>query len=552
MSLKPRPIQPVPAETARVARAAFPKGNVYLKLRDQLGPIFSDADFAALFPKEGQPAYAPWRLALVTVLQFREQLADRQAADAVRARLDWKYLLGLELADPGFDFSVLSEFRSRLLAGNAAGVLLEKLLQACQAGGFIKARGQQRTDSTHVVAAIRVMRRVELLGETMRAALNGLATVAPVWLRALAPPEWHTRYDRRVEQGWLPKGKEKRAAYVRTVGQDGFALLAALAAPEAPPGLAHLPVVETLRLTWQRHYEQTGEVSGQRQVKLKAEKDLAPSAAALESPYDTDARFRTKRDTQWTGYMVHLTETCDPHTVHLLTHVVTTPASVHEVKCTAAIHQALVAKQLPPGDHLVDAAYVDANLLVRSQADYAIRLVGPARPATGWQVKAPGAYTLDQFTIDWTQRRVRCPQGKYSAGWKEPSPDSRAQQIAVHFNTTTCRPCPARSLCTRAKQVRRKLRFGPQAQHEALQTARAQHGSDAGRRLYTKRAGIEGTLSQGVRAFELRRTRYLGHAKTHLQHIATAVAMNIDRLMNWLDEIRPAQTRISRFKALAG
>ena len=552
MSLKPRPIQPVPAETARVARAAFPKGNVYLKLRDQLGPIFSDADFAALFPKEGQPAYAPWRLALVTVLQFREQLADRQAADAVRARLDWKYLLGLELADPGFAFSVLSEFRARLLAGNAAGVLLEKLLQACQAFGFIKARGQQRTDSTHVLAAIRVMRRLELLGETMRAALNGLATVAPAWLRALAPPEWHTRYDHRVEHGWLPKGREKRAAYAQTVGQDGFALLAALAAPETPPGLAHLPVVETLRLTWQRHYEQTGEGSGQRQVQLKAEKDLAPSAAALESPYDTDARFRTKRDTQWTGYMVHLTETCEPHTVHLLTHVVTTPASVHEVKCTAAIHQALVDKQLPPGDHLVDAAYIDANLLVRSQTDHAIRLVGPTRPATGWQVKVPGAYTLDQFTIDWAQRRVRCPQGKYSAGWKEPSPDSRDQQIAVHFNTMTCRPCPARSLCTRAKQVRRKLRFGPRAQHEALQTARAQHGSDAGRRLYTKRAGIEGTLSQGVRAFELRRTRSLGHAKTHLQHIATAVAMNIDRLMNWLDEIRPAQTRISRFKALAG
>ena len=551
MSLKPSPIQPVPAETARVARAAFPKGNVYLKLRDQLGTIFSDADFAALFPQEGPPTYAPWRLALVTVLQFRENLADRQAAEAVRARMDWKYLLGLALADPGFDFSVLSEFRSRLLAGNAAGVLLEKLLQECQAFGFIKARGKQRTDSTHVLAAIRVMSRLELLGETVRAALNVLATVAPDWLRVLAPPEWHARYDRRVEHGWLPKGKEKRAAYAQTGGQDGVALLAALATPETPQGLSQFLVVETLRLTWQRHYEQTGEASGQRQVKLKAEKDLAPGAEALESPYDTDARFRTTRDTQWTGYMVHLTETCEPNTVNLLTHVVTTPASVHEVKCTAAIHQALVDKQLPPGDHLVEAAYVEANLLVRSQADHAIRLVGPTRPDTGWQAKEPGAYTLDQFTIDWAQRRVRCPQGKYSAGWKEPSLDSRDQHIAVHFKTPTCRPCPARSLCTRAKQFRRKLRFWPRAQHEALQTARTQHASAAGHRLYTKRAGIEGTLSQGVRAFELRRTRYLGQAKTRLQPIATAVAMNIDRLMNWLDETLQAQTRLSRFKALA-
>src|SRR5215218_1601230 len=119
MSLKPDPIQPVPEETVRVARAAFRKGNPLLKLRDELGTIFSDEDFADLFPRLGQPGLAPWRLALVTLLQFRESLADRQAAEAVRARIGWKYLLGLELTDPGFDHSVLCEFRSRLLAGSA-------------------------------------------------------------------------------------------------------------------------------------------------------------------------------------------------------------------------------------------------------------------------------------------------------------------------------------------------------------------------------------------------------------------------------------------------
>jgi transposase len=113
MSLTPRAIQPVPAETVRVARAAFPKGHPYPTLRDALGPIFQDEDFAALFPLGGQPGLPPWRLALVTILQFRENLADRQAAEAVRARIDWKYLLGLELTDPGFDFSALSECRDR-------------------------------------------------------------------------------------------------------------------------------------------------------------------------------------------------------------------------------------------------------------------------------------------------------------------------------------------------------------------------------------------------------------------------------------------------------
>jgi transposase len=165
--LKPSPIEPVPEETARVARAAFRKGNPLLKLRDELGSIFRDEDFANLFPSLGQPGLPPWRLALATILQFRENLPDRQAAEAVRARIDWKYLLGLELDDPGFDHSVLCEFRARLLEGGAEERLLHKLLDACRARGLLKARGRQRTDATHVLASIRVLNRLELVGETM-------------------------------------------------------------------------------------------------------------------------------------------------------------------------------------------------------------------------------------------------------------------------------------------------------------------------------------------------------------------------------------------------
>src|SRR2546425_12022664 len=170
MSLRPHALEPVPEETARVAHAAFPKGNPYLLLRDTLGTIFQDNDFAACFPLEGHPGLPPWRLALVTIMQFRENLADRHAAEAVRARIDWKYLLGLELTDPGFDFSVLSEFRDRLLTGSAEERLLDKLLAWCQTQGLIKARGRQRTDATHVLASIRMLSRIELVAETGPAA----------------------------------------------------------------------------------------------------------------------------------------------------------------------------------------------------------------------------------------------------------------------------------------------------------------------------------------------------------------------------------------------
>ncbi|MBP2310229.1 transposase [Azospirillum melinis] len=192
MSLHAQPsvpsIPPIPEETARVAHAAFPRGNPYLTLRDDLGPAFVDKDFDDLYPKRGRPTYPPWRLALVTLLQFREGLSDRQAAEAVRARIDWKYLLGLDLTDAGFDHSVLTEFRGRLLAGGAEERLLERVLDAGRTQGLLKARGRQRTDSTHVLAAVRELNRLELLGETLRAALNALAVMAPAWLRGLALP----------------------------------------------------------------------------------------------------------------------------------------------------------------------------------------------------------------------------------------------------------------------------------------------------------------------------------------------------------------------------
>jgi transposase len=367
MSLHPQPIAPVPEQTVRVAAAAFPKGNPYLTLRDQLGTIFQDADFATLFPAWGYPGLPPWRLALVTIMQFRENLADRQAAEAVRARIDWKYLLGLDLTDPGFDFSVLSEFRDRLLAGSAGELLLDKLLERCRTMGLVKARGQQRTDSTHVLAAIRVLNRLELVAETLRAALNELATVAPAWLQGVAPLEWYERYGKRIEDTRLPQGQANRDAYAHTIGEDGFALLDALEASEVPAGMRELASVTALRHTWQRHYERTpgassGEPGPVRRVRFKENQALPRAAEGIESPYDVDARYRHKHGISWTGYMVHVSETCNPTHPHLLTHVHTTSAAVHEASCTEVIHQALVDKDLAPADHLVDGAYIDAEL----------------------------------------------------------------------------------------------------------------------------------------------------------------------------------------------
>ena len=557
MSLRPHPLEPVPAETARVARAAFPKGHPYLTLRDALGTIFQDEDFTALFPAWGHPALSPWRLALVTIMQFRENLGDRQAAEAVRARIDWKYLLSLELTDPGFDFSILSEFRDRLLAGSAEELLLDKLLERCRVLGLLKARGQQRTDSTHVLAAVRVLNRLELVAETLRAALNAVATVAPDWLQAVTPLAWYERYSRRIEESRLPKDTAAREAYAHTVGEDGFLLLDAVETPEAPAGLRELPRMEALRRTWQRHYERPACAPAspgappERRVRFKASRDLPPAAEGIESPYDVEARYRHKRDTAWTGYMVHVSETCEPTAPHLLTHVHTTPATVHEAQCTVPIQQALLEKEMPPRDHFVDAAYISSELLVASRDDQGIALRGPTRPSQGWQTQVEGAYTVDQFHIDFDKKQVRCPQGHVSAAWWEHGGGRGSRPIIVEFDKHTCGTCPVRAGCTRAKHTGRRLRLPPQEQYEALAAAQTWSASEEGQQLYKRRAGVEGTLSQGVRAFGLRRTRYWGVAKTHLQHVAIAAAINIDRIVAWLDARPRAMTRVSRFAALA-
>lgn len=544
MSLRPEEIGPIPEDTARVARAAFPKGNTYMALHDLLGTIYEDAQFAALFSARGAPAEAPWRLALVTVMQFAEGLSDRQAADAVRARIDWKYALALPLDDPGFEFSVLSAFRTRLVQGGAEGMLLDALLDRCKAQGLLKVRGRQRTDATHVLGALRVLNRLELVAETLRAALNAVAQAAPEWLRAWTPQEWFARYGHRIEESRLPKSKEERQAYAETVGADGMILLTALYGPEAPPLVRTLPAVDILRQVWLSQY-----VITEGQMRLRDPKDMPPAAEQIESPYEPEARYGEKRGRPWIGYKVHLTEACDAEQPHLVTQVDTMLAPASDFTDLALIQRGLVQRGLCPGQHLVDAGYVRARNLVTSRQDHQIDLVGPIAEDLSWQAKAQQGYDATQFAIDWEARTATCPHGRVSKRWCETYTARRRTMIHITFAPEDCQPCPVRSRCTRAKA--RALMLQVREEHEALRAARAHQQTEAFAALYAQRAGVEGTLSQGVRALGLRRSRYCGLARTHLQDIAIGAAINIGRIVAWCGDVPRARTRTSHFAALA-
>src|SRR6266567_3103660 len=327
MSLHPEQIGAVPEETARVAKACFPKGNRYIRLRDSLGTIFDDHEFADLFPRQGQPAEAPWRLALVCLVQYMEELTDRQAADAVRSRLDIKYLLGLELTDPGCDFSVLSEFRTRLVEHQAEHRLFTLLVEKLNEQGYLKKRGSQRTDSTHILAAVHRYHRVELLPETLRAALNEVALHAPEWLQQWVPVDWFKRYERRIEESRLSIKKEDQEKFLEQVGHDGSQLLSKLYQEESLSALAHLPQVQILRQIWvQQFFWEDG------QLRLRNKDMLPPAHLTLRSPYDPQAHIGRKGGFSWYGYKVHLTETCDADYPHLITCVQTTDATASDMR----------------------------------------------------------------------------------------------------------------------------------------------------------------------------------------------------------------------------
>ncbi len=545
MTLKPHAIPPVPEMTKTVAQAAFPKGNLYMQMRDELGSIYTDDLFVELYSDEGQPGWSPWRLALVTVMQFAENLSDRQAADAVRARLDWKYALSLELTDPGFHYSILSEFRARLVEYEKSQLLLDEILKIFKEKGWIKARGQQRTDSTHVLAAVRELDQLEVVGETLRYTLNILATVASDWLRVQLKSEWVDRYGERVDEYRLPKEKSERQALLKVIGQDGQELLEAIEQAKDLSWLKEVPAVKILKQVWEQQY-----ILEAGQIRHRKMKEMPPVGEWIRSPFDPEARYGRKRDIHWVGYKVHLTETCDEEKPHLITQVETRPAIEQDNQATAEIQEELAKNQLAPSQHLVDAGYVSAKLILDSQEKHQIDLIGPVHVDPSWQSRTPGAFDASQFQVDWQAQSATCPQGQRSIRWY-PQQDSQGEPIVqITFDAKTCLACPVRSQCSKAKNTGRILVLRAEGRHQALQVARERQQTDDFKNLYRKRSGIEGTLSQAIRSSDLRRARYVGQAKTHLQNVAIAVATNIKRLNDWLNEIPLASTRHSRFTLL--
>ena len=495
-----------------------------------------------MYAADGAPAYSPNLLALAVIFQQLEDLSDQAMADAIRARIDLKYGLHLELDDAGFDGRRLSDFRRRLLQQTAAQRLFERVLQRLAELNLVHSGGKQRTDGSYVLGATRLLNQVELLGETRRVALEALADERSDWLRRMALPHWQAS-DGAVFTTWrLPKSQAKRQQLALAIAADGYQLLAALAEPDAPSEAGELPAVVTLRQVWAQRLTRAGDT-----ITLRPRAELPPGAELISTPHDPEMCGSVHGDHVWEGYGLHWTETCDADRPHLITDVAVVPATTPDVTPLPGIHERLAQRNLLPAEHLGDAGYPTGPLRVPSWAQ-GVRLIGPLQADNSWQARTPGGLTGAQSDIDWARQLATCPQGQTSPSWSLHDDPEGQPVVDIKFPPAICAACPVRTVCTQGAQGR-TLRLS--IYRDTILAARRAQETQQFKQQYALRSGIEGTVSETVRAHGARRARYLGLAKTHVQAYLTAIAGNLKRTALWLMGKRPARTRPPGLACLA-
>lgn len=523
MCLKVQPPWPMPIETERIGRKLLPENDVYRLIGDRLFAQLNEAEYADLYSSEGKPGISPIVLAFVSVFQFMEKLADRQAVQALRMRLDWKYALHLSLEYEGFDFSVLSEFRDRLIKGQAEGRVFEKLVEQIRALGLIKEHGKQRSDSIAMLTKVRRLGRLETVVETLRLAIVAMVETNRTWSQAILPPDWEEKYGERfVRQRYSEKEWQE---YEEQIGDNGQWLLERLEKGGAPAEIQHLPEVQVLKTVWTQQFR----AEAGKMVYTVVKKYNGHTR--IQSPHDPEARYSRKRKFEWVGEKVQLTETEDEGYPHIITDIVATNSNQTDYEELSAIQDRLEKRDCLPSEHYVDAGYMSGPNLDSSQKKH-IDLIGPLQTVTTPQDLLPDGITRAQFHIDAEQQTVTCPQG-----WIARNPSPVNNSLKFQFPKASCVACPLRARCCTGQGGRT---IGISAYYALTEAAYERQKTEAFKNDYHQhRSGVEGSLSALVRGQGLRVARYIGQKKCHFQAVFTGCAANLKRTARWLAGERP-------------
>lgn len=491
------------------------ESNPYRVIGDHLADILQDEQFADMYESTGRYAVSPSLLAMVTIFQFQEKVPDREAAEMVAMRLDWKYALHLPLDYPGFDFSILCDFRQRILEHGKEALIFDTILKKVQALGFIKKRGKQRTDSIAVVGAVRQLSILETVSETMRTTLAAMAKTDPAWVEKAVPAIFREQYA-ESRPDYRLTAEEREAALLQT-GKDGYWLLEQVDA-SAPEGIKDLRELRTMRAVWEQRYHR---VEG----KVKVREKTIDATKLIVTPHDPGVRAGEKRGKKWHGEKVHVTETAEKGEVNFITDVTTANASSGDGESLGEIREGLAQRDLTPGEQYVDSGYVSGKQIADSEAE-GIELIGPPLADT-----SPNGFKISDFAIDRMSRQAICPARHKSVKWSQRTDRDGSRAINIQFRASTCAACPLRDRCT-SSQSGRSLHLGEH--YETLEARRAEAKTEQFREKMRSRPAIEATLSELVRGYGLRRHRYRGDAKRHFENMLTGAACNLKRLVRAL------------------
>lgn len=571
--LKPQKLEPIPEETLKIGQEILEPENIMRKIGEQYYEIVKDEDFISMYPRIGQPALSPARLALVSILQAQEHLSDRMAVRMVATRIDWKYALHLPLSYKGFDASVLSEFRERLISNKAERLVFDKVLEKMKTEGMLKGRAVQRTDSLMILSAVKKLNRLELVMETMRLALEEIAIQDMGWFEKNIPKGWIETYAERAQSERIIKERgvkaesETQKLLIET-GHNGFRLVQII--EQSNIALKQLPKVILLEKVWSQQYqirpdssliteptEPPNNNSRKNQVEVEEKtielstsesREKAKIKEMIESPHDEEVRYTQKRGKEYRGYKLQLTEIASEEEVAIITDIEIVKASEYDGESLPNIHQRLKDREILPETHLVDTGYVSADAIVESQ-EREVELLGPIAANTTLTARENQGYSVENFSIDFENKKAICPNGQMQRCFSETVNGNGRKVFQILWSKEVCQNCPFKDKCIQGKKLGRTIKIS--RNYKVIQQRRIEQKSDDFHNRYRRRAGVEATFSHLVCCLFARQTPYQGKNKTQLHFLILAAGLNIKRAVNWDNGLRPERKRSSRLQNLS-
>jgi len=518
MSLKDPFPEEVPGETARLVEPLLADDSVYRLVAECVDEFLSDEQFIELYANEGRPGINPVLLSLVTVFQFLEKLPDRAAAEMAVMRMDWKYALRQPLDWRGFHYSDLCNFRKRLLGQGQESMVFEHLLDYLRERGLVRAGGKQRTDTTHILGAVKQLGDIEVIGEGVRLAISELMSTDAKWVMQHLPASFIKSYKRPMPNYRM--SKQELETFIQETGEEARWLLDQVALCGSVE-MQQLPTVLQLARIWEDQYQYVNEPDCHCLVARQGKDCIVDR---LRTPHDPEATFGAKRDKNWVGYKVHITESLEqPRLVVDVT--LSDAAASRDVNDLADIQQQVIDRELCPAQHYVDQGYTSGEQIVHSQ-QRGIDLRGAVRSDTRGK---PAGFRSSDFKVDIENEQATCPAGRQHHRWV-PTTGNTDNYVAIQvFFGRQCLSCPffGPGRCTTSPAGRH---LSLNAYHDVIQARRQEQQAQTFQLEMRARAGIEGTISEMVRTHGLRRARYRGRSKVSLQMLFTATATNLKRL----------------------